>query len=127
MAVKGKRGPGNFAARATKAVAEAGLGRRKVGGGTEAPAEPVHRPRQQRIPGTQDARIDALEEIAEDYAAIRDKRQLLTTQEVDLKGKVLDLMKANNKEHYRRNGVEITIVHEEESVKVRVKKADDGE
>ena len=119
--IKGKRGPGNFAARATKAVAEA------VGGGTETPAEPVKRPRQQRIPGTEDAKIDALEEIAEDYAAIRDKRQLLTTQEVDLKGKVLDLMKANNKEHYRRNGVEITIVHEEESVKVRVKKADDGE
>lgn len=122
--IKGKRGPGNFAARA---VAAAGVGRRKTGGGMEAPAEPVQRPRQQRIPGTEDAKIDALEEIAEDYAAIRDKRQLLTTQEVDLKGKVLDLMKANNKEHYRRNGVEITIVHEDETVKVRVKKADDGE
>lgn len=127
MAVKGKRGPGNFAARATKAVEAAGLGRRRVGGGTETPAEPVQRPRQQRIPGTEDAKIDALEEIAEDYAEIRDKRQLLTVQEVDLKSKVLDLMKANGKEHYRRNGVEITIIHEDETVKVRVKKADDGE
>ena len=124
--IKGKRGPGNFGARAAKAVEAAGLGRRRAGGGTAAPPD-VKRPRQQRIPGTEDAKIDALEEIAEDYASIRDQRQLLTVQEVDLKSKVLDLMKANGKEHYRRNGVEITITHEKESVKVRVKKADDGE
>lgn len=122
MAVRGKRAGQVATGRQTAAV-----GRRMARGGTESAVGEVQRPRQHRIPGTEDAKIDALEEIAEDYASIRDQRQLLTVQEVDLKSKVLDLMKANGKEHYRRNGVEITIIHEDETVKVRVKKAEDGE
>jgi hypothetical protein len=117
--IKGKRAGAVAAGRQTAAV-----GRRKAGGGTEAPAEPVKRPRQQRIPGTEDAKIDALEDAAQDYAAKRDQRMQLTIQESDLKMTLLRLMKENKKETYQRDGVEINIVHEEETVRVRIGKSE---
>ena len=87
----------------------------------------VVRPKQQRLPGTEDAKIDALEDAAEEYARIRDERVALSAEEVELKGKLLDLMKANKKENYVRDGIEIHIVHEEETVKVKIKKQDSDE
>jgi hypothetical protein len=83
--------------------------------------EPVRKPRQQRLPGTEDAKIDILEDLAQDYAEIRDQRQGLSRREVELKGKLLDLMKAQKKSHYQRDGVEITVIVEKEKVKVRIK------
>jgi hypothetical protein len=117
--IKGKRAGAVAAGRQT-----AGIGRRRASGGTQAPAEPVKRPRQQRIPGTEDAKIDALEDAAQDYAAKRDQRMQLTIQESDLKMTLLRLMKENKKETYRRDGVEINIVHEEETVRVRIGKSE---
>lgn len=76
----------------------------------------------QRLPGMEDAKITGLHNAALDYAEIRDQRQELTTQEVDLKQKLLKLMHDHNKETYDYNGVSITLVHEDETVKVRVKK-----
>ena len=87
--------------------------------------EPVKRPRQERLSGTEDAKIDRLEELAQDYAAIRDQRQRLTVQEVELKKKLMDAMEANKKEVYKRDGIEIKIVAEEKTVKVKVSKADE--
>ena len=81
--------------------------------------------KQARLPGTENARIDALEDAAEAYAAVRGERQELALSEVQLKGKLLSLMKANKKEKYMRDGIKIWIVHEEETVKVRVKKAEE--
>lgn len=90
----------------------------------EVPVKPS--PRQTSIPGMEDRKIEALHSAALDYADIRDQRQELTLQEVDLKSKLLDLMHTHKRETYTFNGVTITVVHEEENVKVRVKKEDPG-
>jgi len=79
-------------------------------------------PRQARIPGTEDAMIKELQVAAEEYAEKRDARQAMLADEVALKGELLALMKKHKKEHYEYQGVEVTLVHEEESVKVKIHK-----
>lgn len=85
--------------------------------------------RQKRLPGMADAKLEALHNAALDYAEVRDKRQELTKEEVALKGTLLTLMHKHKKDHYEYNGVTIDLVTEEETVRVRVKKAktDDDE
>ena len=87
--------------------------------------------RQKPLPGMADRKISKLHDTAMSYAEMRDQRMALGAQEVELKGKLLDLMKAQKKEHYEYGGVVIDIVHESENVKVKVKKqeidAGDGE
>ena len=85
--------------------------------------------RQERLPGMKDSKLEALHNAALDYAEIRDKRQALTKEEVELKGQLLTLMHKHRKDHYEYNGVVVDLVTEEETVKVRVKKAkvDDDE
>ena len=79
--------------------------------------------RQKRLPGMADAKLEALHNAALSYAEIRDQRQALTKQEVDLKGSLLTLMHKHKKDHYEYNGVTVDLVAEQETVKVRVKKA----
>ena len=83
--------------------------------------------RQQQLPEMEDNKIAVLEDHALSYAEVRDERMGLSKREVELKGKLLDLMKAQKKEHYHRGNIKIDIVHE--SIKVKVKKAaeDEGE
>jgi hypothetical protein len=86
------------------------------------PAKPAKKtPRPQLLPGMEDNKIEALEEIALDYADVRDERIKLSQQEGELKGQLLQLMKAQKREHYQRGRIIIDIVHEEENVKVKVK------
>lgn len=54
--------------------------------------------RQKDLPGMEDRKITAIENAAQDYAEIRDQRQELTTQEVELKTKLLKLMHTNGKD-----------------------------
>ena len=82
-------------------------------------------PRQDALPGMGDRKIAAIENAALSYAEIRDERQELTRQEVDLKKKLLDLMHKAGKTEYKRNGISVVIKMEEETVKVRVKSEDD--
>jgi hypothetical protein len=79
--------------------------------------------RQKRLPGMADAKLEALHNAALSYAEIRDQRQALTKQEVELKGSLLTLMHKSKKDHYEYNGVTIDLVAEQETVKVRVAKA----
>jgi hypothetical protein len=79
--------------------------------------------RQERLPGMKDAKLEALHNAALSYAEIRDQRQALTKQEVELKGSLLTLMHKHKKDHYEYNGVTIDLVAEQETVKVRVAKA----
>src|ERR1035438_1794730 len=81
--------------------------------------------RQDRLPGMADAKIQALHNAAMDYADIRDQRQALTKQEVDLKEKLIGLMHAHKKTVYDYNGVHIELIVEEETVRVRVRSEDD--
>lgn len=83
----------------------------------------MEKPKQQRLPGTEDAKLSDLHKAALDYADIRDQRQALTSDEVELKGKLLDLMHKYKKKEYVYEDVHIRVVHEEENVKVKIKKA----
>lgn len=78
-------------------------------------------PRQDALPGMGDAKIQAIETAALDYAEIRDKRQELTAEESSLKMELLHLMKKLGKTEYKRNGISVKVVTEEETVKVRVR------
>lgn len=85
------------------------------------------RPRQQALPGTEDSAITEIERAAEDYAVIRDQRMELNSQEATLKKNLLTLMKKHGKTHYKRGPIDILLVVEEETVKVRIKKTKDEE
>jgi hypothetical protein len=91
-----------------------------------ATTKPKGRARSRPLPGMEDRQIGDLEQVAIDYADIRDRRQALTKDEVDLKSRALNLMHKYGKTHYKRDGVEITLVPGEEDVKVRVKKEADA-
>src|ERR1700691_1840178 len=82
-------------------------------------------PRQEPLPGMEDAKIEALEDKALEYAEVRDKRMFLSQQEGELKKDLLALMKAQKREHYTRGPISIAIVHESENVKVKVKAGSD--
>jgi hypothetical protein len=93
----------------------------------EKKAKPHKIPRQAPLPGIGDTKIAAIENAALDYAELRDSRQELTKQEVDLKGKLLKLMHARNLTEYKRNGISVKVQVEEETVKVRIRAEEDGE
>jgi hypothetical protein len=76
----------------------------------------------ERLPGMQDAKIESLQNKAIEYAEVRDSRQKLLAQEVELKGELLKLMKKHKKDEYDYEDVHIELVTEEETVKVKIKK-----
>jgi hypothetical protein len=82
-------------------------------------------PRQEVLAGIGDAKIQAIENAALDYAEIRDERQALTVKEVDLKKKLLDLMHKKELTEYKRNGISVKVILEQENVKVRVRESED--
>ena len=88
----------------------------------KAKAKPAGKPRQARLPGTEDNRIEALEAAAEKYVEIRDRRIALSADEIPLKQDLIARMKANHRTKYRRDGFEIDLVMEKENVKVRIVK-----
>jgi hypothetical protein len=73
----------------------------------------------------EDAQIEALQEAALDYAQIRDERMKLSSQEIELKGQIIDLMHANKKTTYTYDNVTITLTVEKEKVKVKIAKDGD--
>lgn len=72
----------------------------------------------------EDAVIQALDDGAGAYAAVRDRRMALTAEEVQHKGALLTLMQRHGKLHYQHNGIKITVVEGEDSIKVRTAKSD---
>ena len=89
--------------------------------------KPRRIPRQDALPGMGDAKIQAIETAALDYAEIRDKRQELTAEESSLKKELLTLMHKLGKKEYRRNGISVVVKVEEETVKVRVREEGEEE
>ena len=79
-----------------------------------------------KAPSSGDPKIEAIETAAENYAEIRDQRQVLTTEEVKLKTKLLTLMKEHKKTKYVHAGVSVEVKDEKETVRVRVKKESEG-
>lgn len=88
----------------------------------ETPSTPKPKPRQARLPGTEDPEIEELESAAEEYADIRDQRMELTKEEVRLQSGLLAAMKKYNKTSYVHDGYDLKLVAEKEKVRVRIKK-----
>jgi hypothetical protein len=82
--------------------------------------------RQKALPGMENAKIASIENAALDYVEIRDARQKLTIQEVDLKTKLIGLMHKAGKTEYVRGPITIKLVVEKEKVKVRVRDEDEA-
>jgi hypothetical protein len=83
--------------------------------------------RQEELPGMTDRKLKDLHEAALSYAELRDARIAASTPEVKAKTDLLALMKSHKLEHYKYNGVEITVTHEKENVRVTVKAHDSEE
>lgn len=84
--------------------------------------QPVKRmPRQKTLPGMTDAKIAVLEHAALVYAEVRDERMNWTKKEVEAKQRVQKLMHKQNRTHYQRANIEISLEPENEKVIVRVK------
>lgn len=77
-------------------------------------------PRQQQLPGVEDRKIAAIENLAMDYAEIRDQRQELNKEEAKLKQGLIDLMHSKKLKEYKRGNISVKLKIEEETVKVRV-------
>ena len=86
-------------------------------------AEPEPKPKQKSM--FPDRKIEQLHGLAEKYVDVRDERMGLTEKEVELKEGLLALMKKNKKQVYKYDGLEIRVVHSDESVKVRISKKDE--
>lgn len=91
--------------------------------------KPKRTPRAADLPGMEDRGIKELDDAGAEYADIRDQRIQLNATEANLKAAVLKLMKQHKKVVYQHGDITITLVAEEETVKVRVKKpaADDDD
>ena len=79
------------------------------------------------IPGMEEREIKDLEEKAHEYLKIRNKRQDLTRREVELKTDLLGLMKRHKKTEYVRDGIQIHVVTQQETVKVKIKEESEPE
>ena len=77
---------------------------------------------QEPLPGLEDRAIPDLVEEARSYAGVRDERIRLNVEEKQSKDRLLGLLKKHKKETYKRDGIEIRLVHEVETVKVRINK-----
>jgi len=88
-------------------------------------AKPEKQAKQKDLPGMSDRKIPELHAAAEAYVQVRDERMELTKREVEAKERVLKLMHENRKKEYRYEDVTIIIVPEAETVKVKLKKAEE--
>jgi hypothetical protein len=95
----------------------------KRAGGT---LKPPRAPKQKRLPGMEDEKLDELHSLAEDYVVIRDQRIALNKEEKPLKDQLLAAMHSHSKTHYHHNGLTIDVVHESEKVKVKLHKDGDA-
>lgn len=85
------------------------------------------RPKQKDLPEMSDRKLDDLSDTAHDYAKVRDSRMELSQEEGQLKAKLLTLMKKHRMKEYIYEDVEIRVVTEEESVKVRIRRQKEEE
>jgi hypothetical protein len=82
-------------------------------------------PRQDALPGMSDTKIATIETLALDYVELRDERMEIGKQEVELKEKLIQAMHKAGKTEYKRAGITVKLVVEEEGVKVRVRDEDE--
>jgi hypothetical protein len=83
-------------------------------------------PRQQGLPGVIDGKIASIESLALDYVELRDERMAIGKQEIELKESLIAAMHKAGKTEYKRAGISVKLIVEEEGVKVRVKDEDEA-
>lgn len=84
---------------------------------------PIRRkPRLQPLPGMEDARIRALDDICNSIAENREQKNELRAEEADLLKTALPLMRQHGKQSWRHGGVELVRVPGEEVLRVRTSK-----
>lgn len=81
----------------------------------------------QRLPGLEDARIEELETLAEDYKKWQKKRMSALAKEVEIKDKIMGVLKGQKKKHYRYEDLEIEIIATKEKLKIKGVKDDEDE
>jgi hypothetical protein len=85
------------------------------------------RRKQVALPGLESREVKDLHDKALEYSSARDERMEILQTEIKLKGELLELMKQHKRDTYECEGVEISIVHGEDTIKVRVHKASDND
>jgi hypothetical protein len=88
---------------------------------------PARKPRQARLPGTEDAAIEELEALAENYAGARDRQREAGKEQKELRKSIATAMHNNGKTTYRHGGVFITLLDNDEEVRVKVSKPGEAE
>jgi hypothetical protein len=83
-------------------------------------------PRQDALPGMNDAKLSAIESLALDYVELRDERMEIGKREVEIKELLIAAMHKAGKSEYKRAGISVKLIVEEEGVKVRVKDEDEA-
>jgi len=74
-----------------------------------------------------ESKMDDLQDLAQQYAEVRDERQRQGNEEVRLKGELLTAMKKHKMRDYVYEDVEIHVVTESETVKVKIHKPKEQE
>lgn len=80
------------------------------------------RPRSVPLPGMEDTRISALDDVAESIAEVREQMNDLRQREAEHLRSALNLMREHNKTAWRAAGVEMVRVPGEEKLRVRTSK-----
>jgi len=81
------------------------------------------RPKQQRLPGTEDAKIESLHTAGMNYIYARDERMEHSKVEKEAKNKLSEEMKKSGKNRYLCQGLERKRVIQKETVIARLHKA----
>lgn len=78
-------------------------------------------------PGVSQPHVPEIEDIAEEYVGIRDKRMALTKQEVETRGRLSTVMKNHNLTRYPYDGKVVLIKPGQEKIKVQAAEDEEDE
>jgi hypothetical protein len=81
---------------------------------------PIRKPRQKRLPGVEDRRIEELDGIAESIQDVRAQKNELSQTEKQYLVQALQLLRKHDKQVWKHGGVELVRVPGDEKVRVRL-------
>ena len=105
------------------------MAKKKAAKKSTKPAAKRQRDKQQRIPGTIDAAIEAVDTKAEEYVAVLCERRRLQENESTLRDELIELMHKHDVRECHLDGYEVKLVETPAKAKIKCKKLgeDDGE
>lgn len=84
----------------------------------------ARRAKQAALPGVEPHRIPALTRLAKDYCSARDERMAAGVVEVELKDKLIGMMKEHKLESYVSNDTTIVLTAGKDNIKVKSARED---